>query len=87
LDVKPEALSAIAQLALERKTGARGLRAILVRFCLCILQNMTLQNKNEKLFVFFISFHNSVCIGPVNVVNLELDLMLLVTCQIMKLVY
>lgn len=31
LEVKPEALNAIARLALERKTGARGLRAILVR--------------------------------------------------------
>ena len=30
LEVKPEALNAIARLALERKTGARGLRAILV---------------------------------------------------------
>ncbi|KAL8604463.1 hypothetical protein ACOMHN_042292 [Nucella lapillus] len=29
LEVKPEALQAIAQMALERKTGARGLRAIL----------------------------------------------------------
>ncbi|KAK7116608.1 hypothetical protein V1264_002263 [Littorina saxatilis] len=29
LEVKPEALNAIAQMALERKTGARGLRAIL----------------------------------------------------------
>ncbi|XP_064608087.1 ATP-dependent Clp protease ATP-binding subunit clpX-like, mitochondrial [Liolophura sinensis] len=34
LDVKEEALRAIAQLALERKTGARGLRAILEKILL-----------------------------------------------------
>ena len=31
LDVKPDALKAIARMAMERKTGARGLRSIMVR--------------------------------------------------------
>ena len=42
LEVEPEALNAIARLALERKTGARGLRAILVSdlvVCVCIFDH------------------------------------------------
>ena len=39
LEVQPAALEAIAVLALEKKTGARGLRAIMVCHCLLLLSN------------------------------------------------
>lgn len=36
LSVTPNALRAIARMALERKTGARGLRSIMVSACVCL---------------------------------------------------
>jgi len=37
LVITPDALKAIAHLAMERKTGARGLRAIMVSFLMTYL--------------------------------------------------
>jgi len=50
LALTPSALKAIAELALERKTGARGLRSIMVRLWL---------TKNRCYLVVFITTTNA----------------------------
>lgn len=49
LEIKPDALQAAAQKALERKTGARGLRSILERALLDIMFELPNQHNVEKV--------------------------------------
>lgn len=50
LEFEPSALAAIAKQALERKTGARGLRAILEKMLLETMYHMT-DHKNKKVII------------------------------------
>jgi ATP-dependent Clp protease ATP-binding subunit ClpX len=50
LEVRPSALSAIAQKAIQRKTGARGLRTILEQSLLGVMYDLP-NNKNVKKVV------------------------------------
>lgn len=49
LTFSPDALKAIAQQAMERKTGARGLRAIMVSYCDGLLLKMCTNVEHSKL--------------------------------------
>ncbi len=65
LEISPEALRAIARQAMERKTGARGLRAILVRFspgrsCQATCGLIWLQ-VNRKLIISICICRNGFC--------------------------
>jgi len=51
LEVRPDALQAIAHKALERKTGARGLRSILEQSLLNIMFELPSMNDVEKVVV------------------------------------
>jgi len=51
LEIKPKALKAIAHLALERKTGARGLRSILERTLLDTMFELPTMRNVEKVVV------------------------------------
>ena len=51
LEIKPKALKAIAQKALERKTGARGLRSILERALLDTMFELPAMRNVEKVVV------------------------------------
>ena len=51
LEIKPKALKAIAHLALERKTGARGLRSILERMLLDTMFELPTMRNVEKVVV------------------------------------
>jgi len=51
LEVRPDALQAIAHKALERKTGARGLRSILEQSLLNIMFELPSLNDVEKVVV------------------------------------
>ena len=51
LEVKPKALQAIAKQALERKTGARGLRSILERMLLDTMFELPAMGNVEKVVV------------------------------------
>ena len=45
LDIKNEALKEIAQLAIEQKTGARGLRSIIEKLLIDLMIGMNLEKK------------------------------------------
>ena len=51
LEIKPKALQAIAQKAMERKTGARGLRSIMERALLDTMFDLPNQSNVEKVVV------------------------------------
>ena len=51
LEVKPKALHAVAQQALERKTGARGLRSIMERMLLDTMFELPAMRNVEKVVV------------------------------------
>lgn len=51
LEVKPKALQAVAKQALERKTGARGLRSILERMLLDTMFELPAMGNVEKVVV------------------------------------
>ncbi|HQC51834.1 MAG TPA: ATP-dependent Clp protease ATP-binding subunit ClpX, partial [Lentisphaeria bacterium] len=51
LEFAPDALRALADLAVLKGTGARGLRAILERLMLDIMFNLPEKRSNEKILV------------------------------------
>ena len=51
LEIRPEALRAIAKRALARKTGARGLRSILEQSLINIMYDLPDSNEVEKVVV------------------------------------
>lgn len=51
LEIRPQALTAIAKLAVKRKTGARGLRSILENILLDLMYNVPSQNDVNKIII------------------------------------
>ena len=51
LDIRPEALSAVARKAMERKTGARGLRSIMEELLLDVMYDVPGQNDVSKVVI------------------------------------
>lgn len=51
LDLRPEALSAVAQRAMERKTGARGLRSIMEQILLDVMYDVPGQESISKVVI------------------------------------
>ncbi len=51
LEISPEALRAIARKALERKTGARGLRSIMEQLLLDVMYNLPTEKDVVKVVI------------------------------------
>jgi len=51
LDIRPEALSAVAKKAMERKTGARGLRSIMEQILLDVMYDVPGQDSISKVVI------------------------------------
>ena len=51
LEIRPEALRAIARKALERKTGARGLRSIMENLLLDVMYNLPTEQNVTKVVI------------------------------------
>ena len=51
LDIRPEALSAVAKKAMERKTGARGLRSIMEQILLDVMYEVPGQDSISKVVI------------------------------------